>query len=545
MNTHPPEQPAADVRRVRAAGVMCLGLFMLGMDLTVLNVAVPELRDALGATTAQVQWIVDAYALVLGGAVLAVGALTDRWGRRRCFVAGVSVCAAASVAGALAAHPWQVITARCVMGAGAALLMPATLGVLHQLFPEPHLRSRAIAAWAAVGGLGGLSGPIMGGWLVEHVSWRGAFWVNLPLAAVIVTAAWRHVPRSLPRRLAGFDGVGAALSTSGLLALVWSIIEGPHRGWTSWQVLSGFVIAALVLGVFLGWERRATTPMLPLALLARPGIGVAAAALALMSFALFGALFVLTLYLQGVLGYSPFDAGIRTLPLPAGLAAGAGCAVWAQRRFGLRATVVTGLLLVCGSFLVWATTTDQSGYAHCAAFQVLAGLGAGLVAAASTQSVMESVPTEQAGLGSAINDATRQVGSTLGVAVQGSLLTSVSTDRLLDALAPLDVPPHIADTARHSLLAVPAQAGQLPPALRLAVLSEARHAFVQALSFTAAVAAVVTLLTAAAAARWLIPSPWPAPSAAPEASATPVNARLPQPGTRTDLTPQSPPPSRS
>ncbi|WP_282796323.1 MFS transporter [Streptomyces sp. CC224B] len=495
----PPGQ-GAGARRGWAAGVMCLGLFMLGVDLTVLNVAVPQLRDGLGASTAQVQWVVDGYALVLGGTVLAVGALTDRWGRRRCFVLGVSACALASVYGAVAGEPWQVVLARCGMGAGAALLMPATLGVLHHLFPEPELRRGAIAAWAAVGGLGGLSGPVVGGWLVEHSSWRAAFWINLPLAVVIVAAALLVVPESHGRRDAAFDLAGAALSTCGLLVLVWAVIQAPHAGWTSLTVTGALVLAGALLAAFVGWERRTPSPMLPLELLARPGVGWAAAALALMSFALFGALFVLTLYLQGVLGYSPLAAGVRTLPLPGGLALGAAAAVLTQRRWGVKATVVTGLLVVSGSFVVWATTTDSSGYARCALFQVIAGLGAGLVAAAGTESVMDSVPTERAGLGSSINDATRQVGSALGVAVQGSLLSSVFTSLFVDALAGLQAPRGVTEAARHSLLAVPDQAAGLPPALRLAVLGEARHAFVQAMTVTAALAGAVALLTAVAVA---------------------------------------------
>ncbi|KMS73145.1 MFS transporter [Streptomyces viridochromogenes] len=498
---------------------------MLGMDLTILNVAVPQLREALDATTAQVQWIVDGYALMLGGSVLAVGAVTDRWGRRRCFVLGVAVCGASSVGGALAGEPWQVITARCGMGAGAALLMPATLGALHHMFPEPELRRRAIAVWAAVGGLGGLSGPVIGGWLVEHASWRAAFWINLPLTVVIIAAACLVVPESRAHRSAAFDAVGALLSTAGLLALVWAIIEGPHRGWTSGPVMTGFALAGLVLAAFLAWERHVPAPMLPLHLLARPGIGVAAAALALMSFALFGALFVLTLYLQGVLGYSPVEAGVRTLPLPAGLAVGAAAAVAVQRRLGVRTTVVAGLLVVAASFGVWATTTAQSGYGHCALFQAIAGMGAGLVAAAGTESVMESVPTEQAGLGSAINDATRQVGSALGVAVQGSLLTAVFTSRFVETPAVTAAVPAVADAARHSLLSVPDQAGLLPPAQRVAVLSAARDAFIDALTLTAMTAAAVVLLTAAAAARWLAPrtAPLPPPRTRP--------APLPEAGT--------------
>ncbi|GAA2604430.1 MFS transporter [Streptomyces tubercidicus] len=505
--TAPARTPAAaaPVRRGRAAAaaVVCLGLFMLGLDLTVLNVAVPDLQGGLNTSTAQVQWIVDGYALVLGGTVLAVGAFTDAWGRRRSFVCGVAVCAGASLGGAMAAEPWQVIAARCTMGAGAALLMPATLAVIHQLFPEARLRSRAIAAWAAVGGMGGLCGPVIGGWLVEHFSWRAAFWINLPLAAVIIVLALLLVPESYARRRAGFDVAGAALSAAGLLVLVWSITESPHRGWTSPAALTGFAAAALLLAAFVHRQLRAPAPMLPLSLLRVPAIGVAAAALALMSFAMFGALFVLTLYLQGVLGFSPWQAGVRTLPLPAGLALGAVCAVPVRARMGGRVPVVGGLALVTAGFAILATTTPDSDYPHCAAFQLVAGVGAGLVAAAATESVMGSVATERAGLGSAINDATRQVGSALGVAVQGSLLAAVFTSRLTASLTDLHAPAPVAAAARHSILSVPAQAMRLHGPLRGSVLAAARRAFTDAMTLTAVVAGAVTLLTAAAAARWL------------------------------------------
>lgn len=500
---------AGPARRTGAAAVVCLGLFMLGLDLTVLNVAVPGLQGDLDTSTAQVQWIVDGYAVVLGGTVLAVGAFTDAWGRRRSFVCGVAVCAGASLGGALAGHPGQVIAARCVMGAGAALLMPATLAVLHHLFPEPRLRSRAIAAWAAVGGMGGLCGPVIGGWLVEHFSWRAAFWINLPLAGVLVVLALVLVPESRTVRRAGFDVPGAVLSAAGLLALVWSITESPHRGWTSPAALTGFAAAALLLAAFVARQLRTPAPMLPLYLLRVPGIGVAAAALALMSFAMFGALFVLTLYLQGVLGFSPWQAGLRTLPLPGGLALGAGCAVPLRNRLGGRVPVVAGLTLVTAGFAVLATTTPDSGYPHCAAFQLVAGVGAGLVAAAATESVMGSVATERAGLGSAINDATRQVGSALGVAVQGSLLAAVFTSRFSTSLTGLHAPAPVTAAAEHSMLSVPEQARHLPPPLRAGVLAAARSAFTDAMTLTAVVAGAVTLLTAVAAARWLGRPPRP------------------------------------
>ncbi|MET9319450.1 MFS transporter [Streptomyces sp. NPDC003038] len=491
------------LHRAGAAAAVCLGLFILGLDLTVLNVAVPDLQSDLAPTTAQVQWTVDAYALVLGGTVLALGAFTDRWGRRRSFLCGLAVCAAASTAGALATTPGQVITARCVMGAGAALLMPATLAVLHHLYPEPALRRRAISAWAAIGGLGGLSGPVVGGWLVEHFSWRAGFWINLPLAAVAMTLALALVPESRSTQRSTFDLPGAALSAGSLLSLVWAVTESPHRGWTSGATLTAFAAAALLLAAFLTRQRRIPHPMLPPALLRRPGVGTGAAALALMSFAMFGALFVLTLYLQGVLGYSPLQAGVRTLPLPGGLAVGAVAAVPLAARLGHKPPIVGGLTVITAGFVVLAGTGPDSAYPRNAVFQLIVGFGAGLVAAAATDLVMGAVPQDRAGLGSAVNDATRQIGSALGVAVQGSVLAAVFTSHLTDSLTRAHAPAHLIGIVGHSGLSAPARAGEVPEAVRPLVVSAAREAFTDAMTVTAFTAGAVTALTAAALFRYL------------------------------------------
>ncbi|MGW0393480.1 MFS transporter [Streptomyces sp. NPDC003042] len=536
----PPAPSPPRPHRAGAAAAVCLGLFILGLDLTVLNVAVPDLQSDLAPTTAQVQWTVDAYALVLGGTVLAMGAITDRWGRRRSFLSGLALCAAASTAGALAGTPGHVIAARCAMGAGAALLMPATLAVLHHLYPEPALRRRAISAWAVVGGLGGLSGPVIGGWLVEHFSWRAGFWINLPLAAVAIVLALALVPESRATHHSTFDLPGAALSAGSLLALVWAVTESPHRGWTSGSTLVAFTTAAVLLAAFLTRQRRIAHPMLPPALLRLPGVSAGAAALALMSFAMFGALFVLTLYLQGVLGYSPFQAGLRTLPLPGGLAVGAVAAVPLAARLGHKPPIIGGLSVVAAGFVVLAGTGPDSGYSRSAVFQLIVGVGAGLVAAAATDLVMGAVPQDRAGLGSAINDATRQVGSALGVAVQGSVLAAVFTSHLTDSLTRAHAPDHVIDIARHGSPSSRTWTDELPEAVRPLVATAAREAFTDAMTLTAVAAGTVTALTAVALYRYLpahpqaataatrTPSTTKSPTHAPPAAAPPTGTAAPR-----------------
>ncbi|MFF3677816.1 MFS transporter [Streptomyces sp. NPDC002120] len=405
-----------------ATAVVCSALFLIGLDFTVLNVAIPELRQDLGPTMAETQWIVDGYALTLGACVLAAGTLSDSYGRRRAFLAGLAVCALASLGGALADSPAQVVAARCGMGLGAALFMPATLATIAHVFRGAAAdRRRAMSLWAAVAGIGTLTGPVAGGWLVEHSSWRAAFWLNVPVALSVFAVALVFVPESTGPRRRPLDRAGALLSSGALLALVWGIIEAPGRGWLSGPVLAAFLVAAVLLVVFAWWQRRCPAPMLPLAVARDGGVGAASVALALMSFAVFGAMFIVTLYLQQVRGLSPWEAGLRITPLSVGLAVGAGAAAVVSKRYGARTSVTAGLVLIAAGCAVLAGDTQVL------AFEGLAGFGAGLVAPVATETLMAAVPEESSGLGSALNDASRQVGSTLGVAVLGSVLATVST----------------------------------------------------------------------------------------------------------------------
>ncbi|TJZ58916.1 MFS transporter [Streptomyces piniterrae] len=496
--------PGTRTRRRAATVVVCLGLFLLGLDLTVLNVAVPELKQDLSPTMAQVQWIVAAYGLVLGGTVLSTGALTDRIGRRRAYCSGLALCGVTSILGATGHDAGQVIAARGGMGAGAALLMPSTLSIITNLFPETALRRRAIALWAGIGSLGGLAGPVIGGWLVEQFSWHAAFWINVPVAATAILLAWWLVPESRAAAPEPVDVPGALLAAAGLLALVWGIIEGPGLGWTSPPVLAAFAAAAVLNSCFLLWQARCPHPMLPLRFLRDLRISGSALALSLMAFALLGALFVLTLYLQGILGYTPQQAGIRTLPLAGALAAGAVTTLPLLARGGAKVPIVCGLALVTAAFAVLATTETGSGYPRIALFQLIAGFGAGLIAAAGTETVMATIPPDQAGLGSAINDATRQVGSTLGVAVQGSILATVYTTHLNADLAPHHLPPALL----HTLTNTPPSS---PEALHLAatpaaahVLSAVRDSFTHAMTTTALTAGTLAFTATAVATYWLV-----------------------------------------
>jgi EmrB/QacA subfamily drug resistance transporter len=465
---------------------VCAALFLLGLDYTVLNVALPSLQHDLGPSMTQTQWIVDGYALTLGGCVLAAGALGDTYGRRRAFLAGQTVCLLASAVGAVGRTTTQLVAARCGMGLGAALFMPATLSTIVHVFADPKQRRKAIAIWAAVAGIGALAGPVLGGWLVEQYSWRAAFWLNVPVAAALTAAAVLLVPESRNPRPDRLDLRGVLLSCGGLLSLVWGIIEAPGRGWTSSPVLTAFSVAVVLLAAFLRWETRCGAPLVPVKLFRQGPVGPASLSLALMSFAMFGAMFLLTLYLQEVRGLSAWAAGIRTIPLSLGLALGAATSPLLAGRFGARLPVSIGLLLIATGFVLLGQLRPDSTDGPVLTFQALSGFGAGLVAPAATETVMNAVPTTAAGIGSALNDATRQVGSTLGVAVLGSVLSTVATSRLGTPLGPR-VPTPISSTAiGHGA-------------------DQAAVAFTDGLAAAASVGCAAALLGAAAA--WITLSP--------------------------------------
>ncbi|MFC9266290.1 MFS transporter [Streptomyces zhihengii] len=499
--------------------VVCSALFLLGLDFTVLNVAIPALQEDLGPSMAQTQWIVDGYALALGGCVLATGILGDTYGRRRAFVAGLVVCALASVLGARADGVEQVIVARCGMGLGAALFMPATLATIVHVFADAADRRRAISLWAAVAGIGALAGPLAGGWLVEHSTWRAVFWINVPLALVLAAVALRMVPESRDVQPGRLDWPGAALSCAGLLVLVWAVIEAPGRGWTSTTVLGAFAVAGLLLGLFTAWEVRTARPMVPPVLFKRGPVGPACVALAAMSFCGMGAMFILTLYLQQVRGHSPWEAGVRTIPLSLALAAGAALAPALLRRFGARVPVTAGLVLVAGGFAVMARLETGSSYAHILAFEALVGVGSGLVAPVGTELVLSAVPAAKSGLGSALNDATRQVGSTLGVAVLGSILSTVFTVRLEDRLqAHPAAQILLRDQDGRDLLT---GAGHPGAGTGSVLVHETGAAFIHGMAAAAIAGAGAALLAAALSWRKL-PASEPSPVCPPRAAAQPA-----------------------
>jgi EmrB/QacA subfamily drug resistance transporter len=463
-------------------------------------VALPTLVRDLGATTSQLQWIIDAYILVFAGLLLTAGSLGDRFGRKRVLSAGLAVFGIASVVAAYAGSPGILIAARAFMGVGAASIMPLTLSILPNVFP-PEERSKAIAVWTAGSGLGLTLGPVIGGLLLNHFWWGSVFLINVPVVAVALAAGFFLIPESRDPSKPRVDPGGALLSIGGLACLTYGIIEAPSKGWMGISTLAALALGSILLTSFVAWEMRTVHPMLDLRLFDNPAFAWASVVLALASFALFGMLFFVPQYLQFVLGETPLGTGVRLIPLVAALAVGAPLSDCLVRCFGKKPVVGSGLLLVVGGLALLSRTGVETGYGYVAFCLILLGAGLGLAMAPSIDMVMGALPPERTGVGAGLNNAVRQVGGALGVAILGSLLATTYATRVKSAASGL--PGWAADTISESIGTATWIASQVGGESGQTLLETAREAFVGGMGEASLVAAAVTLAGAAIAFAFL------------------------------------------
>ncbi len=476
-----------------ALAVLCLSLLIVTLDNTVLNVVLPVLVRDLAATTTQLQWIVDAYVLVFAGLLLVCGSAADRVGRKWTYLAGLAVFAAGSAAAAFSGHTAALIAARAGMGIGGALIMPSTLSIITAMYPDGAARHRAIGIWAGTSGAGVALGPIIGGLLLARFWWGSVFLINLPIAAIALALAVPLVPNSRRADAKRPDIAGAALSVAGLGLLLWAIIEAPVRHWTSPLVIAAGTAGLAVLALFALAERRGSHPLLDLRMLRARSVWAAASAVALVTFGLFGALFVLTQYLQFSLGFTPLQTGVRVLPAAAAVAAFAPLSALAVRAAGARLTITAGLALIAAGLWQVSSATAATTYLGVLPGMILLGVGAGLAIPSATNSVMGSVPGGDTGVAAATNGSFMQLGGALGVAVIGSLLTTRYQGEITAALAPYHVP-HVAMSvilgSLGGALEVAARAGGVAGAL---LAQAARAAFVSGMDLGLRVGAAVAL----------------------------------------------------
>jgi EmrB/QacA subfamily drug resistance transporter len=484
-------------RRWKTLAVLSLSLVIIGLDNTILNVALPSLQEHFDASSSTLQWMVDSYLLVFAGLLLTMGTLGDRFGRKLALQAGLVLFGGASLAVLLVQTSGQLIAVRCAMGIGGALIMPATLSIISNVFPREE-RAKAIGIWSAMAAIGVGLGPLFGGLLLEWFDWSSVFLLNVPVAALALLLGLHLVPESRDPEPGGFDFAGVGLSIATLVSLLYGIIEAPETGWTDPTILGCFSLA-LVLGVvFVRWELRISDPVLNLDFFRDPRFSVASVGLGLASFALFGAIFAMTQYLQDAHGYSALEAGAAMVPIAFGLVVGAGSSVKLGARFGATPVITAGLLglaTILSMSLFW--TSDMPYLPIGVTFFAMA-ISMGWIMGPATGSVMGAVPEEKAGVASAMNDVTRQVAGALGTAVIGSLITSMYSSRIADSTTAL--PDAAQAAAQDSVGQAHAVAASLPAPEAARLADAAGAAFTDALGLGFAVAA--TFAAAAALLVW-------------------------------------------
>lgn len=486
-------------RRWLAAAALAISVLTIGIDATVLNLALPTLAIDLHADTADLQWIVDGYLLVLGALMLPAGLLGDRFGRKRFLLLGLALFGLGSLACAYATDPGALIAARALLGAAAAMVMPLSLAVLPVMFAAAE-RQRAIAIVSSAAIAAYPVGPLLGGWLLTHFWWGSVFLINVPVVLLAMAAVTAFTPESHGQRRSGGDPVGILSSAAGLVALTYGVIEAGQRGWTDPPALAWIVAGLAALVGFAAWQRRlhraGGDPMIDPGLFATPGYGWGTVLSTMVSFAMIGLLFAVPQYLRGVLGCDAMATGIRLLPMIAGMVLGLGLGDRASARLGAAATVGCGFAVMAAGYLLGATTSTSDGTGRTAWWIAVVGLGAGIVMPSAMNAALGGLGEQRSGIGTAVVGAIRQVGGTLGVAVLGSVLNTVYRDRVPVA----GLPGAAAGAVRDNVVTAVATARAMGGG---GLLGRIASAFVSAMDAMLAVSAAVALVSAVLAVLFL------------------------------------------
>jgi MFS transporter, DHA2 family, integral membrane protein len=488
-------------RRWVILGVLCTSLMIIVIGNTSLNVAMPTMSEALGLTNSQQQWVVDAYSLIFAGMLFTAATLGDRFGRKGFMQVGIALFGAASAyATFFADSAAGVIISRGVMGLGGALVMPATLSILVNSFPS-HERAKAIGIWAGIAGGGGALGLVLGGWLVENFWWGSAFAINVPVAIIALVLGARVVPTSKDRHPSKLDPVGALLSMVGLGLFVYGLIEAPKWGWASATSLGVIGAGVAVLTGFVFWELHSKSPMLDVRLFKDRRFGVSSIGMTLVFLTMFGFFFVVSQLFQLVLGYGPFESGLRMLPIMPVMIVFSTRAAGLVQRYGARTIVTIGMVLTAGGVFILSFLGPTSGYGHVLVGMFVMASGMGLTMTPMTELIMSSVPRDKAGVGSAMNDTTREVGTTLGVAVLGSILSSGYTSNLGGAVTGL--PEAARNAAEGSLAGALGVAREIGGTQGAAIIDAAKSAWTDGLQLSMFIGTAIVLVAAVIAARYL------------------------------------------
>lgn len=448
-------------RKLATLAITCIGLFMVLLDTTIVNVALPTIQSDLKASLSDLQWVVDAYTLPFAALLLTAGTLGDRYGRKRVFLVGLVGFTLGSAICGFAPNLEWLIGGRVLQGAGGAALSPGSLSLLAAAFPDNRERTQAIGIWAGISGLALAAGPLIGGTLIQVASWPAIFFVNLPIGVVALISGWRILAESRNPNARRIDLPGQVLVIAGLAALTYALIEGESQGWTSPLILSLFAGAAVFLVAFLIVEARASEPLLPLQLFKSATFSAANTASALLGFALLGTVFFISLYFQSVQGYSPLGSGLRTLPATVGTFLTAPLAGQLAARFNSRVPITLGALSSGAALLVFTRLDPTTGYASIWWEMGLFGIGIGLMLTPLTAAVLSATPPERAGLGSSMVNTSRQIGSVFGIALLGALVEHQFAGNLLSNLTGLGVPAQVSGKIADAIASAGAEAGKV------------------------------------------------------------------------------------
>ena len=493
-------EQAGYARRWWMLAVLCLSLLIVFVGNSSLNVTIPTLSRELHASESQLQWVVAAYSLVFAGLLFSTGAIGDRFGRKGVLQLGLVVFLVAAVLASASSEMWQLIACRALMGAAAALIMPSTLSILVNVFPA-HERAKAIAIWAGTTGAAGAIGPVASGWLLGYYWFGSVFLVNVPFILLALVGGWFLVPKSRDPEQGRLDPVGAGLSIVGIVALVYGLIQAPTEGWASGRTLTAFAIAAVVLTVFVLWELRAEEPMLDIRYFRNPAFSTGTGGMILVFMALFGVMFLITQYFQLVLEYSPLSTALRLLPMAPIMIIVAPLTPRITARFGANRAVAFGMGLVAGGLLLFRGVGLHTSYLYILVCLVPLVVGIAMTMSPMTAAIMSAVPSRRAGAGSAMNDATRELGAALGVAVLGSVAASQYSAKVEPLVATL--PASVRSTATSSIAGAIRTANGLQGAAGRALTLGAQHAFVDGVHFAVTVGAVLAAIASVVVFRYL------------------------------------------
>jgi EmrB/QacA subfamily drug resistance transporter len=489
----PPEAGVED-RRWRGLGVLCVAMFISAMDMTIVNVALPDMSDDLNAGIGELQWVLDAFLVSLAGLLLVGNGLADRFGRRRVFLSGLAGFAAASVLAAAAQTVGELIAARVLMGAAACCVLPPALSLLTVLFP-PELRAKAAGIWSAVAGVALALGPVIGGVLVDVASWRWVFLVNVPFVLVAVPLGLRWLPESRRPGVPPLDLPGVALSTLALTGVVFALIDGVDLGWTDPVVLAAAATGVAAGAGFLATELRRRHPLFDVRVLARPRTSSAALVILSAYIAILGMLFLLPQYVQYVQDGSPLASGLQLAPFGLALGVFAALSGRLEARYGARAVIVVGMLASAAGFVPLLLLSADSSSALVLLGAGIVGCGFGVMAPPATAVIMNDLGTERAGDGAAVNQLARQVGGALGVAIVGSVFAAIYAAQVTND----DVPA----AAEESIQDATDVASSLPASARAELLNDAVSSFDVAAGWGFAVCMAAVLVAALCAAKGL------------------------------------------